>query len=163
MRQLSFFFTAVIFSGLAIMTSCSKNSSTPEVDQTPSISFTTGTGYVSSDATLAVNSTFKTGITAISNTNSGAKLTKFTIKRVFNNVPVSQDTTFSTSLSTINLDILAKTSTVVGQEKWYFKITDAKNQTKEIGFTITTIVTDKSTGISNIQELTRPIALISQR
>ena len=142
-RQLSFFFTAVILSGLAFMTSCSKSSSTT-VDQTPTIKFVTINGYVSTDVTLPVNTSFKVGIVATSNTNSGAKLTKLTITRLFGGSSNSQDTVIATSAMTI--DIMAKTSTTVGQEKWTYKVTDSKSQTKEISLTITTIVTlEKST------------------
>jgi hypothetical protein len=38
----------------------------------------------------------------------------------------------------LNIIVNATANSQVGQEKWYFKVTDKNNQTKEISFTITT-------------------------
>lgn len=130
-------FGLMLVSALFILNSCSKDTTTDPVDLTPSLSFVGGTGYVSSDVTLDVNEPFKVGITAFSNTNSSAKLAKLTITRVVNNVPHAQDTTFNSS--TLNLTINAVASNLVGQEKWFFKVTDKDNQVKEVSFTITTV------------------------
>jgi len=136
MKRIRFILSAIILSGLTVFTSCSKSEDTTPVDQTPSINFVGTTGYVSSDVTLQVNAPFVVGIMAFSNTNSGAKLTKLTITRVFNNVPSTQDTTFSTA--SLNLIINCIANSQVGPEKFFFKITDKEGQTKEIGFTVTT-------------------------
>ncbi len=135
MKTLRALLGLALVSGLVFFTSCSKDEDTQ--DLAPTINFVGGSGYISANATLDVNEDFKVGINAFSNTNSGAKLTKLTITRVFNNNIVSQDTTFS--LSTINLVINATANSQVGQEKWYFKVTDKDGQTKEVSFTITTV------------------------
>jgi hypothetical protein len=137
MKHMRFLFTTVLFSGLAMLNSCSKSDTTEPLDQTPVINFVGGTGFVSSDVTLTVNQSFKVGITAFSNSNSGAKLTKFAITRVINNVPSTQDSTINTS--TLNLTVMANANSQVGTEKWFFKVTDKNNESKEISFTITTV------------------------
>ncbi len=139
MRQLNYITVVIFLSVFFLFSSCSKNNSTPGVDQKPSLTFTTLNGYVSTDATLGISSPFKVGLWAASNTNSAAKLTRLTVRRVFNNNTISNDTTFSTSA--LHLDINATSNSGMGKEKWYFRITDDKNQYRELSLTITTIVT----------------------
>jgi hypothetical protein len=136
MKKMHYLLGVVLISSISFLNSCSKSSDETPVDQTPSINFVGGSGFVSSDVTLTVNESFKVGITAFSNTNSAAKLTLFTITRVFNNTPSSQDTTISTT--SFNINVLAHANSQVGQEKWLFKITDKNGYSKEISFTITT-------------------------
>jgi|GEM_PF-2692407 len=139
MRQIGFFLAVLLFSGMTVMTSCSKKSTSTPVDQTPTISFATINGFLSHDVNYGLDSIFKVRILAASNTSSKAPLTKLTITTTFNTHTYTQDTTFSTS--SLNLDIMAKTFTTVGPEKWAFKVTDQKGQTKEVSLTITGIVT----------------------
>ncbi|HNY03432.1 MAG TPA: hypothetical protein PKG48_12620 [Bacteroidales bacterium] len=134
MKTLRAMLGLAMVAGLMFFSSCSKDETQ---DLTPSINFAAGTGYVSGDATLQVNEDFKVGINAFANTNSGSKLAKLTITRVFNNYPVSQDTVFSAA--SINLVINATANSQVGPEKWYFKVTDKDGQSKEISLTITTV------------------------
>ncbi|MEI6683637.1 MAG: hypothetical protein WCO44_13455 [Bacteroidota bacterium] len=124
---------------MTIITSCSKKSTETTVDQTPTISFATVNGFLSHDVNYPVDSLFKVRIIAASNTSSKAPLTKLTITTTFSSHTYTQDTTFSTSA--LNLDITAKTFTTPGAEKWAFKVTDQKGQSKEISLTITGIVT----------------------
>lgn len=137
MKKIHYLLAFVLLSGIAFWNSCSKSSDNNPVDQTPTINFVGGTGFVSSDVTLTVKERFKVGITAFSNTNSGSKLIKFTITRVFNNSPIVQDTVINTT--SLNINVLAQANSQVGQEKWYFKVTDKNGESKEISFTITTV------------------------
>lgn len=137
MKKSSYLFTALVLIGMTFIYSCSKDDSNT-VDQKPAINFVGGAGYVSTDVTLKVNEQFKVGINAFSNTNSGAKLAKFTITRIINNKPaVLLDSAISSNV--FNIDILANTNSATGQETWYYKITDKNNESREISLTITTI------------------------
>ncbi len=139
MRLTGFFLAVLLFSGMTMITSCSKKSTETPVDQTPTISFATINGYLSHDVNYPVDSLFKVRILAASNISSKALLTKLTITTTFNNSSYTQDTTFSTAL--LNIDISARTFKLPGAEKWAYKVTDQKGQTKEISLTITGIVT----------------------
>ena len=136
MKKFRYLLFIALASGLAMLNSCSDDENPTPVDETPTINFVGGAGYISSDATLKVNEAFKVGINAFSNATSGANLVKFTITRIFNNIPATQDTTINTEQ--LNIEVHATANSQVGQEKWYFKVTDKNNQTKEISFTITT-------------------------
>ena len=136
MKKFCYFFLTALASGLAMLNSCSDDENLTPVDETPIINFVGGAGYIFTDATLKVNETFKVGINAFSNVNTGSNLVKFTITRIFNNVPFSRDTTINTDQ--LNIIVNATANSQVGQEKWYFKVTDKNNKTKEISFTITT-------------------------
>ena len=119
-----------------MLNSCSDDENLTPVDEIPIINFVGGAGYIFTDTTLKVNETFKVGINAFSNVNTESNLVKFTITRIFNNVPFSQDTTINTDQ--LNIIVNATANSQAGQEKWYFKVTDKNNKTKEISFTITT-------------------------
>jgi len=136
MKKIRYFFFIALASGLALLNSCSDDETVTPVDETPTINFVGGAGYISSNATLKVNETFKVGINAFSNAATGANLVKFTITRIFNNIPATQDTTINTDQ--LNIEVHATANSQVGSETWYFKVTDKNNKTKEISFTITT-------------------------
>jgi hypothetical protein len=138
MRQIRYFLTAILFSGAAFMTSCSKSEDTTPVDQPPTLNLTGGAGFTSSDVTVTVNAAIKVGITAFSNTASNAKLARFTITRVYNNSPfTAYDTTLNTNA--YNVNITSTAINVAGQEKWIFRVTDKNGQFKETSFIITTV------------------------
>jgi hypothetical protein len=130
------------------VSSCSKSSDPEPVDQTPAISFVAASGFITTDATMKVNSPFKVRISASSNSNSKAALSKFTITWVIGTERlILLDTAIN--VNSINTDISALAYSTPGQEKWYFKVTDKNNNAKEIGITITTTAT-KSTGPANL-------------
>lgn len=135
MKKIHYFLLMIIASSISV-TSCSKDQNSNPVDQSPNIDFIADTGYISSNATLLVNQAFKVGIIASSNAISGANLVKFSITRIFNDIPFIQDTALNTNQ--VNFKIHATASGQAGQEQWLFKVTDMDNQTKQIGFTITT-------------------------
>jgi hypothetical protein len=138
MKKMHYLFGVVLISGMALLNSCSKSSDNTVSDLTPTINFVGGTGFTSGDVTLNIKESFKVGITAFSNASSASKLVKFTVTRVFNNQPFSQDSVINTN--SFSITILANANINVGQEAWYFKVTDKDGQTKEISFTITTVV-----------------------
>lgn len=122
---------------VAFLSSCSKDED-PEipVDKTPTLTFKVEQGFVSGNATMNTSTPFKVGIIGLSNTNTNAKLVKLTITRVFNDIPASQDTTFSSN--SLNVVIDAVSSNLAGQENWFFEVKDKDGYSKKIGFTITT-------------------------
>ncbi len=122
---------------VAFLSSCSKDED-PEipVDKTPTLTFKVEQGFVSGNTTMTTSTDFKVGIVGLSNTNSNAKLVKLTITRVFNSIPVTQDTTFSSN--SLNVVINAVSSNLAGQENWFFEVTDKDGFSKKISFTITT-------------------------
>jgi hypothetical protein len=136
MKSMRILFTAIVITGIAFLSSCNKTEDNTPTDLTPSINFVGGTGYVSGNVTLTVNEQFKVGINAFSNATSGAKLTKLTITRIFNNQPLVQDTAISTT--SLNINIFITANSAVGSETFYFKVTDKDNQSKEISLTVTT-------------------------
>ncbi|MGE5425291.1 MAG: hypothetical protein ACM3N9_07990 [Syntrophothermus sp.] len=136
MKQLKTLLGACLLAGMAFFTSCSSSDNTTTPASTaPNINFIGGSGYISSDQTIAQGTPYKIGVNASSNTTSNAKLTKLTITKVYNNSPQTWDTTLNTN--TINFSF-TDTATQVGATKWYVKVTDKDNQTKEISLTITT-------------------------
>jgi hypothetical protein len=140
MKTMRLLFSLGFISTVLLFNSCSKSDDTTPVDQTPTINFVGGPGYVSADATLEAGAPFSVGINAFANSSTSSKLVELTVTRVFNNVPVVEaDTTFSSS--NLHLIIHATANGEIGQEKWYYKVTDKNNQSKEISFTITTVAT----------------------
>lgn len=138
MKKLSFFFALLIMASLPFFTSCSKDDTTTDVK--PSITFTGGTGFTSSDVTLEIGESIKVGISAFSNTSSNAKLQNLKIVRTFNNVPFTAlDSTFS-STTAFNITLESYAYPEAGVERWTFTITDKDGESAEIDFNITTIV-----------------------
>ncbi|HRZ21614.1 MAG TPA: hypothetical protein P5184_08090, partial [Bacteroidales bacterium] len=121
-------------SGLFFMTSCTDEE---EGDVKPTINFKGGAGYVSQDVTLDTDAEFTIGITAASNSSSGAKLSLLELTRVYNNATwFTWDTAIDVSYYSIDITMTALN--VEGTEKVSFKITDKDGQTNEISLNITT-------------------------
>ncbi len=140
MKQIRYMIAAVLLSGIVVLGSCTKKSDPEPVDQAPSITFVPGTGFVSSDVTLKINSPFKVRISAASNSTSRSPLKKFTITWVHNSDRITVlDTVIN--MNTLNTDVSAQAYSQAGQERWYFKVTDQQNYSSEIGFAITTTAT----------------------
>lgn len=130
---------AIFLLGGLFLTSCSKSSdNTPNpTDESPSMNFVGQTGYVSGDVTLPVDQPFLVGINAFQNPTTKEKLVRFTVTRVVNNSPETvKDTVINASTITINISGVS--ASTAGTEKWYFRVTDAKNKFRELNFTITT-------------------------
>ena len=116
---------------LALITTFSscKKDSTP-----PTIQFTAGSGYTSSDVTVPVSSTIKVGITAKS---GSSKLTDFKIVANASTSPTTiLDSTFSSD--TFSRDFTITAPAEAGTASLSFIVTDQDNQTAEVSFVITT-------------------------
>lgn len=125
-----------MMASVSIFTACSSDNSSPS-DVSPNLNFIGGTGYVSDNVTLTAGSTFKVGLNASANSTSGAKLTRLTVTRIFDNKPFTVlDTTFS--LANFTVDVTMQANFQVGQEAFYFKVYDKDGQSKEISFTVNT-------------------------
>ncbi|HXL57685.1 MAG TPA: hypothetical protein VN958_15600 [Chitinophagaceae bacterium] len=105
----------------------------------PDISFKTGVGYISSDATVARNTAFKIGINA-------AKTEDNDILKIFN-ISVSYDGGASSTLYTETLtaaqednysyDLIRNTRNQAGTEKYTFTITNRDGLINAISLTLT--------------------------
>ncbi|MBE0647562.1 MAG: hypothetical protein IH596_07255 [Bacteroidales bacterium] len=140
MKKLLSFFSIMLF-GVIFLSSCAKSDdpSPSPSNLKPTINFVAQSGYVSGDAIVYVSQEFMVNITAFANTTSSSKLVKFTVTRVFNNVPsVVLDTTMN--LNALNIVVTATSQSVPGDEVWYYKVTDKDNQTSEVSLTLTTMV-----------------------
>jgi hypothetical protein len=127
----------VLFAGTVFFSSCSKSEDNTPTDQNPVINFVAKSGYVSGDVTLTAGAAFKVNITAFSNTSSGSKLAELIISRVYNNNPKTiLDSTIS--LSSLNAEFQANALSLVGTERWIFKVVDKAGYSSEISFNITT-------------------------
>jgi len=122
----------LIFTGL----SCKK-----DPGRLPDISFITGTGYLSSDATVAKNTSFKIGINA-------AKTEEEDVLKTFN-ISVSYDGGASETLLTQTLtsaqednytyDMVKNTRNQAGTEKYSFTISNRDGLINTISITITVL------------------------
>ena len=152
MKKSWYIFALILLSGILLSTSCTKTSDPEPVDMAPAMSFVTETGYVSGDATLKVDSSFDVKISASSNSNSKATLVNFSVTRIFNGF----DTTFNNpiNVNVMNMIVHGQAINQVGQEQWKFKVTDAQNNSREIGFTITTVATMNNKLSSSVSKIT---------
>jgi len=123
----------LIMASVSFFTSC-----TPEEENlSPSINFVTGSGYLSSDATLKAGEAFTVNLSATANSTSGAKLVNLKVIRVLggNTVTVADETI---DLSSFTSEISANAAFISGTEKWTFTVTDANGESAEISLNITT-------------------------
>ena len=123
----------LIMAGVSFFTSCT----TEEENLSPNISFVSGSGYISSDATLKAGEAFTVNLSASANSTSGAKLVKLNVIRVLggNTVTVADETI---DLSSFTSEVSANAAFIAGTEKWTFTVTDANGETAAISLNITT-------------------------
>ena len=134
MKKLVYLFALLVVSGFFFVTSCTEDENG---DVKPTINFKGGAGYVSQDITLDTDAEFTIGITAASNSSSGAKLSLLELTRVYNNATwFTWDTAIDVSYYSI--DITMTSLNVEGTEKISLKVTDKDGQTNEISVNITT-------------------------
>jgi hypothetical protein len=137
MKKVFSILSVVLFTGALFFSSCSKSDDTTPTPTPPSINFVAKTGFITGNVTLTVGETFKVSLAAFPNAGTSSKLNNFKVTRVFQNSPtVVFDTTFS--LTSMNIDLTASANPAVGQEKWYYRITDKDGQYAEVSLTITT-------------------------
>jgi len=135
MKKVFFVLLAFVITSVTLFTSCTEEED--PVNLPPSISFVSGAGFVSSDATLEVNTPFVVKILAEANVTSGAKIEKINITRIFGNQTVG-DTTFTFNDATVTFEVTFMSYPQVGVENIEFEAVDKDNQTKKITLKITT-------------------------
>lgn len=108
-----------------------------EEDLSPTLSFVTGSGYISGDATLKAGEEFTVNLSAAANSTSGARLTNLKVIRVIggNTVTVADETIDQSSFTG---EITANAAFIAGSETWTFRVTDANGEYAEISLIITT-------------------------
>lgn len=137
-KYLLFFGAIVLFSATLFISSCSSDNTT--ADLPPTIEFVTGTGYISTDVTLTVDSPYSIKILAQANTTSGAKLETLKVSGISNNVVVL-DTTYSIPSSgqtTFPVTFSSNAMSTPGVMRIEFKVTDKDGQSATISLQITT-------------------------
>ena len=139
MKRFIYLAGIIVLSGFMIFISCKKeNNDAPSVDNTPVLTFMTGTDYISSDTTLEVNSEFKVGILGSKNPNTNIDIATFTVVRTFNNVATTVYEENSVGESYLSWETVILTVPNIGEEKWTFTIKDYTGLIKELSFVITT-------------------------
>jgi len=123
----------LVMAGVSFFSSCT----TEEENLSPTITFVTGSGYVSSDATLNAGEAFTVNISATANSTSGAKLTNLKVVRTIGSNPVTVADE-NIDLSSFTSEVNANAAFIAGVEKWTFTVTDANGETAEISLNITT-------------------------
>ena len=136
MKKLNFLFAIILMASMPFFTSCGTDGETTDVK--PTINFTGGTGFTSSDVTLKAGDLIKVGISAFSNASSKTKLKIFKVVRTFNNNAfVALDSTLN-STDAFNITLESYAYPAAGVEKWTFTITDKDGAFSEISFNVTT-------------------------
>ena len=135
MKRVFFFLTAILLGTMTMITSCTDD--TEEPDLPPSISFVTGAGYISDDATIEVNTPFVVKILAEANATSNAKIASIGVTRIFNNQIVG-DTAFTFNDATVTFELTIMSYPTAGVENIEFEATDKDGQSAKISLQITT-------------------------
>lgn len=135
MKRAFFFLTAIILSSVTLFTSCTDE--TDPVDLPPTISFVAGSGYISDDATLEVNTPFVVKVLAEANATSGAKITAINVTRIFNNQSFG-DTTFTFNDATVTFELTIMSYPAAGVENIEFEAVDKDGQKATASLQITT-------------------------
>ena len=136
MKNLSFLFAMLLVASMPFFTSCGPDDGTTDVN--PTINFTGGAGFTSSDVTLQAGDPIKVGISAFSNTSSNAKLKTLKVVRTFNNNAFTALDSTLNSTNAFNITLESFAYPAAGVEKWTFTITDKDGAYSEISFNITT-------------------------
>ncbi len=132
MRKLSVFLIAAL-AVVTIMSSCKKDD---DPVGPPNLNFIGGEGYVDTDATIPVNTLFKVGILATSNTETNEKLSTLRLTRTVDGTAFI-DTTFTIDENTFNIDFEFNALENGVVENIAFLLTDKAGQTAEKSLTLT--------------------------
>jgi len=138
MKRVFFVLIAFVLTSVTLFTSCTDDGDDP-VNLPPTISFVAGSGFISANATVDLNSPFVVKVLMQSNTTSGAKLTGLNVKRIFANQTVG-DTTFtiSTNDASVTMEITFISVNEVGEENIEFEVVDKDGQKASASLKITT-------------------------
>ena len=133
---------SVLLSGLLLLSSCSKDSTTP-TPQPPSLNIVAGTGLISGDATVEVNSTFSIKLAAFQNADSKKNLSTLKVSRTFTpqTKSANSDTTLDLgNLPSVEITLNFNAQPSVGSEIIEFVLTDKAGETASQSLKITTKV-----------------------
>lgn len=137
MKKLLVLAGIVLFSASLFLTSCTTEEE--PLDQPPTIAFIAGSGFISADATVDVNSTFSVKIYAEENATSGENLKSLKVTRVFE--LNSWDTTFTFNEATYAATYNFQARATAGQESIKFEVTDNAGEKASCQLVITTEAT----------------------
>lgn len=132
MKKLSFLLFTIM-AGALLLSSCSKDD---ETLGPPTINFKGGDGYISADATIAVNTLFTVGIAATANAESNKKLSTLRLTRTMDN-QTFVDTTLTINETQFNGDFQFNAQNAGQVEKILFVLTDDAGKTASISLTLT--------------------------
>jgi len=142
MKKFGFAFGILVLSGILIFLSCKKDDSNTDdpnpVDNTPVLTFMTGTEYVSSNVTLEVNRIFKVGVLCSKNPTTNIDIATFKVIRNLNGISETVYENSNVGESYLSWESNEVTNSEVGEETWTFTITDYIGKKKELSFVITT-------------------------
>jgi hypothetical protein len=133
MRKLMLIMGTALLSGLLFFSACTTEE---DQDQPPSINFLAGDDYISSDATVTVNSLFMVKVYAEENAESKSNIRTLKVTRVFN--LNSWDTTFSFNDPNITVELSFYAQPNEGVESIKFEVADNAGETASIELRITT-------------------------
>jgi len=103
----------------------------------PAIGFIEGIDYIYEDLSLYSDSTFKVGITASSNANTGENIQHFIVKREFINITNTVYEESDINTATYMWEDSLTYNSSVGDEIFTFIVTDMAGCTNEISFVVT--------------------------
>lgn len=134
MKRVFLFLSAIVISTVTLFTACTEDE---PADLPPTLSFSTEAGYVSSDATLTINSAFSIKVIADANVTSGSKIASIGINRIYNNQTI-WDTVLTYNDANVTLTVQFVAISEVGTENIEFEVTDKAGQTAKKNIHITT-------------------------
>ncbi len=134
MKKLFVLSLTVLLTASLFFTSCTDD--TDPTDLPPSISFVTGSNYISGDATLEVSEPFTVKVLAEANATSNARIETLKITRVFD--LQSWDTTLTVNQTTFSLEVNFIAASAAGVERITFEITDKDGEKASVKMDITT-------------------------
>ena len=130
-------FLLLLMSGAVVFTSCDKDDEDdPEPILKPVISLQDSTGYISTDATVEVNSDFNVLVYVAKNPESSTNIDKLRVIRTFNNNPVTQEIQVNDNAAFIDITFTAQATE--GVENLQFTAIDNDGQTNSVSINITT-------------------------
>ena len=131
MKKFVYLFVALF--AMSVISGCSKDD---DPVGPPNLNFLGGDEYVDSDAVIEVNTTFKVGIAATENVETGQKLSTLRLTRTINETAFI-DTTFNINDSQYNIDFTFNSQAAGMIEVIEFTLTDKGGQTAQKSLTIT--------------------------
>lgn len=135
MKKILYLAGMMLFSTALFFTACTTDEDEPDLP--PGISFVSGSGFLTDDATLTVGEEFKVKVLCEANATSGSKIASLKITRISNN-QVLWDTTLSYNDATFTLEATFNALPDPAVERIDFKATDKDGQSASIDIQITT-------------------------